>query len=143
MRPVPPRSAARCGAAVPSARSWLPVLGSRCRAVSSVTGLGSVSTSAARTCRRSQPIRGRAHGAMTAALVIVPADPVSARPVSAQRGRVTGSPVAAVSPLTRPGPREVPIGAPWTVRLSMARGDLVSPVRLAPARKRRLGPTAA
>jgi hypothetical protein len=51
-----------------------------------------------------------ASGAMTAALVIVPADPVLARPDSAQCGRATGSSVRSQVVLS---------GAPWIVRLSM------------------------
>jgi len=133
MRPVPPRSAACVDAAVPRVRSWFSVLGPRSAAPSSVTGLGLVPVSAARTCWRSQRIRERAHGAMTAALVIVPADPVPAWPASAHRGPATGSPV---------GPREVLSGAPWMVRLSMARGDVLSPVRLAPGQDASLGPAA-
>jgi len=79
-------------------------------------------------------------GAMTAALVIVPADPVCATSASAHGGRVPGSSVRAASSRTRPGPREVLSGAPWMVRLSMGCGDLMSPARLAPARKHPLGP---
>jgi len=79
-------------------------------------------------------------GAMTAALVIVPADPACVPSASAHGGRVAGSSVRAVSSRTWPGPREVPSGAPWMVRLSMARGDRTSPARLAPARKHPLGP---
>ena len=71
------------------------------------------------------------HGAMTAALVIVPADPACARPVSAQCGRPAGS---------RVRPREVLSGAPWMVRLSMGSADTTSAARLAPARKHLLGP---
>jgi hypothetical protein len=49
--------------------------------------------------------------AMTAALVIVPLDPVRP-PASAHRGAAPGS---------TPEPREVPTGAPWMVRLSMGK----------------------
>ena len=79
-------------------------------------------------------------GAMTAALVIVPADPACAASASAHRGRAPGSSVRAVSIRTRPGPQEVRSGAPWMVRLSMGSGDLTSPSRLAPARTHPLGP---
>jgi hypothetical protein len=75
------------------------------------------------------------HGAMTAALVIVPADPVCASSASAHGGRAPGSSVRAVSSRTRPGPREVLSGAPWMVRLSMACGDLTSSARLAPGQE--------
>ena len=108
MRPVPPRSAARRGAAVPGVRSWLPVLGSRCRASSSVVGPGRTRQCSARP----------GLGKMTAALVIVPADPVQARCVSARRRRATGSPI---------GRQEVLTGTPWMVRLSMGTGDRWSP----------------
>ena len=127
MRPVPPcAAAARVDAAVPSALASLqgfqPPLSS--------AGLRSVSTSAARTCRRPQPLWGRIRGAMTAALVIVPADPVRRASASAQRGRCPGSTV---------GPRKVQTGAPWMVRLSMGSADVMlrvtSSARLAPARK--------
>ncbi len=91
------------------------------------------------TCSRLQGMWGQAHGAMTAALVIVPADPVCARSASAHGGRAPGSSVRAVSSRTRPGPREVLSGAPWMVRLSMGCGDETSPARLAPARKHPLG----
>ena len=128
MGPVPPRTA-RIGAAVPSAPALASLQG--CRAALPSTGLGPVPTSAARTCRRSQHVWGRAQGAMTAALVIVPADPARARSASAHRGRVPGS---------RVRPREVPSGAPWMVRLSMGSGDIRSAARLAPARKHHLGP---
>jgi hypothetical protein len=74
-------------------------------------------------------------GAMTAALVIVPADPVCARSASAHGGRASGSSVRAVSSRTRPGPREVLSGAPWMVRLSMGCGDLTSSARLAPGQE--------
>ena len=89
MRPVPPcAAAARVDAAVPSALASLqgfqPPLSS--------AGLRSVSTPAARTCRRPQPLWGRIRGAMTAALVIVPADPVSARSASAHGGRLIPKP---------------------------------------------------
>lgn len=114
MRPVPHHPAARFGAAVPSAPTWhLPP-----ERLPSLSGLG----------------------AMTAALVIVPADPVRAWSASAHGGRVPGSSVMAVSSRTRPGPREVLSGAPWMVRLSMGCGDDTSPARLAPARKHPLGP---
>ena len=83
--------------------------------------------------------RAFGRGAMTAALVIVPADPVCARSASAHGGRAPGSSVRAVSSRTRPGPREVLSGAPWMVRLSMGCGDETSPARLAPARKHPLG----
>jgi hypothetical protein len=86
------------------------------------------------------PLPSRGLGAMTAALVIVPADPACARSASAHGGRVPGSSVRAVSSRTRPGPREVLSGAPWMVRLSMGCGDQRSPARLAPARKHPLGP---
>lgn len=128
MRPVPPRTAVRIGAAVPSAPALASLQG--CRAALPSTGLGPVPTSAARTCRRSQHVWGRAQGAMTAALVIVPVDPARARSASAHRGRVPGS---------RVRPREVPSGAPWMVRLSMGSGDIRSAARLAPARKHLLG----
>jgi hypothetical protein len=74
------------------------------------------------------------HGAMTAALVIVPADPVCAPSASAHGGRAPGSSVRAVSSRTRPGPREVLSGAPWMVRLSMGmRGpDVLRPARPRP-----------
>jgi hypothetical protein len=106
MRPVPPCAAARrVRCAVPSAKASLQ--GFRV-ALSSTAGLRSVSTTAARTCRRPQPLWGRISGAMTAALVLVPADPVSPS-AAAQRGRVRlGSMVE---------PREVQAGAPWMVRL--------------------------
>ena len=114
MRPVPPCAAIRIDAAVPSAPALASLQG--CRAALPSTGLGPVPTSAARTCRRSQHVWGRAQGAMTAALVIVPADPARARSASAHRGRVPGS---------RVRPREVPSGAPWMVRLSMGRSDVL------------------
>lgn len=157
MRPVPPCAAARVGAAVPSALASLQ--GSHV-ALSS-PGLRSVPTPAARTCRRPQPLWGRigglvspshaycaalctcsrrrgtgrrALGAMTAALVIVPAGPARHASVSARRGHAAGSMV---------GPREVPSGTPWIVRLSMGSADVVlrvtSAARLAPARKHPLG----
>jgi hypothetical protein len=127
MRPVPPCAAARrVRRAVPSAKASLQ--GSRV-ALSSTAGLRSVSTPAARTCRRPQPLWGRTRGAMTAALVIVPADPVSPS-ATAHSGRTAGSTVE---------PREVPAGAPWMVRLSMGSADVMlrvtSSARLAPARK--------
>jgi hypothetical protein len=86
------------------------------------------------------PLPSVGHGAMTAALVIVPADPARARSASAHGGQAPGSAVRAVSSRTRPRPREVLSGAPWMVRLSMGCGDQVSPARLAPARKHPLGP---
>ncbi|TCO17566.1 hypothetical protein EV652_11718 [Kribbella steppae] len=143
MRPVPQHAAARFGAAVPSvpARHFPP------EQLPSFTGLGPDPTSPAccaalgGTCSRLQGMWGQAHGAMTAALVIVPADPVCARFASAHGGRVPGSSVMAVSSRTRPRPREVLSGAPWMVRLSMGSGDLMSPARLAPARKHPWGPT--
>lgn len=119
MRPVPPCAAARVGVAVPSAKASLQ--GSRV-ALSSTPGLRSVPTPAARTCRRPQPLWGRIEGAMTAALVIVPADPAWPT-ASARRGRVPGSTV---------GPREVPAGAPWMVRLSMGSPDVLLRVTSAP-----------
>jgi hypothetical protein len=142
MRPVPPCAAARVGAAVPSALASLQGF----HVPLSSAGLRSVSTPAARTCRRPQHLwsrtkgldsrsrrRGsgrRALGAMTAALVIVPADPVRPASASAQRGRCPGSTV---------GPRKVQTGAPWMVRLSMGSADVMlrvtSSARLAPARK--------
>jgi hypothetical protein len=139
MRPVPPRSAVRVGTAVPSApipassQGIRPVRASllRSRAALPSTGLGPVSTCAARACPRSQHVWERAQGAMTAALVIVPADPACARPFSAQEGRPSGS---------RVRPREVLSGAPWMVRLSMGSEDTMSAARLAPARKHHLGP---
>jgi len=70
-------------------------------------------------------------GAMTAALVIVPADPACAPSASAHGGRVCR--VAAV------GPRAVPSGSPWMVRLFMGFGDTTSAARLGPARKHRQG----
>jgi hypothetical protein len=70
-------------------------------------------------------------GAMTAALVLVPADPAGAPSVSAHSGRA--SRVAAV------GPPAVPSGSPWMVRLFMGCGDTTSAARLGPARKHRLG----
>ena len=126
MRPVQ-CAAVRFGAAVPSVRASLqgspvapPPVGIR----------GPVPTSAARTCRRSQQLWGRAFGAITAALVIVPADPVSARSASAHGGRATGS---------RVRPREMPSGAPWMVRLFTGSGgrDVRRPAH--PARKHLLG----
>jgi hypothetical protein len=132
MRPVPPCAAtARVDAAVPSALASLqgfqPSLSS--------AGLRSVSTPAARTCRRTQPLWGRTgSGAMTAALVIVPADPAWPASASAQRGRCPGSTVE---------PREVQTGAPWMVRLSMGSANVMlrvtSAARIAPARKHLLG----
>lgn len=60
---------------------------------------------------------------MTAALVIVPVDPV--RPfATAQCGRVSGSMVA---------PREAPAGAPWMVRLSMGSPDVLLRVTSGPS----------
>jgi hypothetical protein len=70
-------------------------------------------------------------GAMSAALVIVPAHPDRASSASAHSGR--GLRAAAV------GPRVVPSGSPWMVRLSMGCGDATSADRLAPARKHRPG----
>jgi len=129
MRPLPPCTAVRVDAAVPSAfRASLQ--GSRSALPS--TGLGPVPTVAARTCRRSQHRWGRALGAMTAALVIVPADPACARFASAHRGRATGSCVR---------PREVLSGAPWMVRLSMGSGDTTSTARQARPGSILLGPT--
>lgn len=134
MRPVPPcAAAARVGAAVPSALASLQGF----QVALSSAGLRSVSTPAARTCRRPQhlwgPTKGlvsRALGAMTAALVIVPADPARPASASAQRGRCPGSMVE---------PREVQTGAPWMVRLSMGSADVTlrvtSSARLAPARR--------
>jgi hypothetical protein len=66
---------------------------------------------------------------MTAALVIVPNDPVRVRSASAPGGRTPGSEV---------GPREVRNGRPWMVRLSTGSGA-VSAARLVPAGKRLLG----
>jgi hypothetical protein len=85
------------------------------------------------TCSRRRGSGRQALGAMTAALVIVPADPVRlSRP--AQRGRAPGSTVE---------PREVREGAPWMVRLSMGSADVMlrvtSAARLAPARTHFLG----
>jgi hypothetical protein len=126
MRPVPPCAAARVGAAVPSALASLQGF----HVALSSPGLRSVPTPAARTCRRPQPLWGRIEGAMTAALVIVPAGPARHASVSARRGHAAGSMV---------GPREVPSGAPWIVRLSMGSADVVlrvtSAARQAPARK--------
>lgn len=73
---------------------------------------------------------GLGHGAMTAALVIVPADPACAWSASAP---------ADGHPGRWSGPGVVPSGAPWMVRLSMARADLTSDARLVPARKHPLG----
>jgi len=129
MRPVPPCTAApRVVAAVPGARVSLQ--GTR-RALSS-RGLRSAPTPAARTCRRTQHLWGRISGAMTAALVIVPTDPVVFAP--AHRGQWPGSTVE---------PQEVPKGAPWMVRLSMGSTDVMlrvtSAARHAPARTHFLG----
>jgi hypothetical protein len=105
MRPVPPRAAAaRVDAAVPSA-------------LASLQGFQpSLSSAGLR--------------AMTAALVIVPVDPVRRASASAQRGRCPGSTVV---------PREVQTGAPWMVRLSMGSADVMlrvtSSARPAPDRK--------
>ena len=128
MRSVPPCTAVRIGAAVPSAPALASLQG--CRAALPSAGLGALPTTAARPSRRSQHRWGRAPRAMTAPLVIVPADPARARSASAHRGRVPGS---------RVRPREVPSGAPWMVRLSMGSGDIRSAARLAPARKHHLG----
>jgi len=56
-------------------------------------------------------------GAMTAALVIVPAGPVRTQSASAHCGRFPGSETV--------GPREMPSGAPWMVRLSMGSTDVM------------------
>ncbi len=93
-------------------------------------GLGPVPTPAARACPRSQQVWGRADGAMTAALVIVPTDPACTPSPSAHGVQDPGSSVR---------PREVPSGAPWMVRLSMGSADVASAARLAPARKHLLG----
>ncbi|GAA0571728.1 hypothetical protein GCM10009534_01960 [Kribbella sandramycini] len=78
------------------------------------------------------PPSSTASGAMTAALVIVPADPMPARSHSAHQGRAgIGS---------RVGAQEVPSGAPWMVRLSTGRGDATSAARLAPGQDAPLGP---
>jgi hypothetical protein len=71
---------------------------------------------------------------MTAALVIVPVDPVRSVFGTAQRGHAAGSQVE---------PREMPSGVPWMVRLSMGSVDVMlrvtSTARLTPARKHLLG----
>jgi hypothetical protein len=129
MRPVPPCVTARFGTAVPTAAARASLQGSRSAQPS--PGLRFVPTSAARTCRRSQHVWGRAYeGAMTAALVIVPPDPARARPATARGGRAPGS---------RVRPREMPSGAPWMVRLSMGSADVASAARHAPARTHLLG----
>lgn len=108
MRPVPPCVAVRFGTAVPNAAVRASLQGSRAA------------------------LPSPAHlGAMTAALVIVPPDPVRDRPATAHGGRVPGS---------RVRPRGMSSGAPWMVRLSMGSGDDASAARLAPARKHLLGP---
>ena len=66
-------------------------------------------------------------GAMTAALVIVPADPAAGPSVSAHSGRA--SRVATV------GPRVVPSGSPWMVRLSMGMRGPDASARLAPGQE--------
>ena len=91
----------------------------QCAAVRFGAAVPSVRASLQRSPAAPSPI---GPGAMTAALVIVPADPVYAGSASAHGGRATGS---------RVRPREMPSGAPWMVRLFTGSGghDVRRPAR--------------